>query len=281
MKRLVVAAVPIAVLIAVSCSEERERAPAAPNCIGTNCGGGPGPGTSGSGGDTGATADAPSSDAAFDVSDAGVLVTAIVRPLTSFTGNPDTATTFDTASLDVRAPRVGGMDVSATTADIEGKFTLSGVQPAFGAATYFQVWKMGQHRTLAAVNYSPGQTTPVNLPLFSSELAQSLWIATGTPTPYAATSSTVVVHVVNDRGERAPNVRAALAGNGQGPFYDDAGDVTVAARTQTGNRGTIVFVGITGAGSFPLRLTTPTRMYGTVNLTLASGAVTHATLVVE
>lgn len=277
MKRVVIVAVPLAFVVAASCSEPSDRPPAAPNCMGLTCGSGPGPGTSG-GSDAGETSvtDA-STDAPFEVGEAGVPVRAIVRPLASFTADPETSTMFDSTSMSVRAPRVGGGFSEATMADIEGAFTLTAVQPSIGAATYVDVWKSGVHRTHAAVLYRPEVT--LNLPLFAAELPQVLWTQSGAMTAFPTTSSTVVVHVVGPTGARASGVKALPFGTGRGPYYDDGSDVSPMATTQTGARGTIVFLGL--SGSFQLTLSTATKTYAAVTLTLSPGAVTYATFQVD
>jgi len=280
MKRVVVVIVPTAFVVAASCSEPSDRAPPAPNCLGVTCGGGPGPGTSGgsdAGGET--TATDALTDGAFEVGDGGVSVGAMVRPLNSFTDDPDKAGTFDLVSLSVRAPRAGGgTDVEATTANVEGVFTLNGVAPAVGAATYFQVWKTGVHRTLAAVVYRPDTT--FNLPLFKEDLQLNAWNMTTPATIYPTGASTIVVHVFGPGGARLAGVKAALTGTGRGPLYDDGADITPLA-TATGSRGTIVFIGITASTTFRLDMFTSTKTYPSVNLALASNAVTHAAFVLE
>jgi hypothetical protein len=147
-----------------------------------------------------------------------------------------------------------------------------------GAATYFQVWKRGVHRTLAAVNSQPDVT--IQLPLFRDDLALTTWNVVATGLTYPTGSSTLVAHIVSASGVRLAGVKAALAGTGRGPYYDDGSDISPTA-TATGSRGTIVFLGMTGAASLGLTLSTATKMYSTVNVSLVGGAVSHITLALE
>lgn len=274
MKRALVLVLPIALApaIGVACSQSNDRAPAAPSCAeGVNCNTGPGIVSSGGGGDTGTT-DAPTTDAAFEVGEAGVAVSAIVHSLPRF-GDPLSGAFETTVAL--RAPRMGGgTDVEATMPiSADGTYTLTGVAPVIGGPTWLQVWKAGIKRTQAGVVLP--SSTVFQLPLFPETLPAETWNNTGQTTVYPTNPSTVVVHVFDDKNSRLPGAKAA-AGPGattKGPFYDVGTDVGVG--TATGAKGTIVFIGITGVSLFPVALSVGTTNYATIQVPVEPNVVTY------
>jgi hypothetical protein len=285
MNRALVVALPIAlipVVALIACGESRDRAPAAPSCAtGVNCNTGPGV-VSGGGGNDAGTTDAPATDGALEVGEAGVTVNAIVRPLTSFAGDLSVTGSFET-TVAIRAPRMGGgADVEATMPlSADGTYTLTGVKPVVGGATWLQVWKAGIKRTLAAVSLPAATGTVFSLPLFPETLPAETWTNTGQTTTYPTNPATVVVHVFGPDGKRLPGVKAG-AGAGtttKGPFYDFGTDVGTASSTAA--NGTIVFLGITGVSSFPIDLSVGTKTYGTISVPVEPNVVHYLSVKLE
>ncbi len=280
MKRALVVVLPL--LIAAACSESKEHPAAPPQCAdGMNCAVGPGGTGSGATKDSGALDGA--SDAEFEVGDGGVAVTATVRPLSKFVTDPYTVATFDTVSISLRAPRVGGGEVEATMPFADGSYALNGVAPAIGSNTFLEVWKAGTRRTLAGVNAVAPPMAGFSLPLFADLLPRTTWETIVATTAYPTGSATVVVHLYRrdtaGTFSRKPGVRATPFGSARGPYYDDGTDISATA-TATGASATIVFLGITGTGTFGLNLTDTTiaKSYETVLLPVAADAVTHLAL---
>jgi hypothetical protein len=279
MKRALVVFVPFVTFAIVSaCSESNERAPSLPSCApGVNCNTGPGVVGSGGGTDSGAR-DAAPSETAFEVGDGGVTVSAVVRPMSNFVTDPSTVTAFDT-TVTLRAPRAGGgAQVEATMAVVDGTYTLNGVAPSIGAPTWIEVLKTGATRTIAGV--SAPATGTFALPLFNELLPQTTWNIVAPAAAYPPGSATVVVHVVTPAGVRKAGVTATAFGTARGPYYDDGSDISPSAMA-TGARGTIVFLGSTGSGTFPISLSFGTKTYATVTAPLTTNAVTHVSLALD
>lgn len=262
-----------ALLLFTACSEEKSRAPAAggcndPSCVNTNPVGG---------GDSGAGRDAETdalTDAAFDAS---TTVTCTVHPLSKFTLDPASAS--PTSTVVVRGPKIGGGVTPDIKPDLTGTFTLPDVAAAVGTPTWLQIVSGGAVRGIDGVPLP--SSVALAIPLFDDNLASTTWLTLGIGTPYPTNGATVVVHVLDAAGKRKSGVTATPFGDGQGPFYDDGTDISASAKT-TGTKGTIVFLGLTaGSSLFTLTVADGTKTYGSINVPLGAGAVSHLALSLE
>lgn len=231
----------IVAILCIACSDNSKRAATAPACTGVGCASGTGGGTS-NGSD--ATVEDSSTDSAFDVGDAGVAVTAIVRSVARFTDDPATGTPVTTMVL-VRANKVGGGVVDGTLAS-DGTHTLNGVAVTAGVPTNFAILQGGIIRANDGI-WLPATAT-INLPLFPESLPGATWpTLVATPPTVPSNSAHVVIHVVNSAGARVSGATATSpSADAKGAFYDDGSDISVSAKS-TGARGTILFMGTLAA----------------------------------
>lgn len=258
---------PLLVLL-VGCSGERDLAPTAPACTGIGCANNTGViGGGGGGGGDASAVDTGVSDAAFEVGDAGVAVTAVVRALTRFTDEPSAGTIVTTNTL-LRANKFGGGTTDSTLM-ADGTHTIRDVAVTPGVPTTFSVLRAGVARGLDGV-WLPATGT-INLPLFEETLPQTVWPALVPGVVYPANSAHVVVHVYA-AGVRRAGVSSLATGDAKGPFYDDGSDI-VAGRTSTGARGTIVFLG--SASSILTITLNEGAKTASLTVPLSANAVTH------
>ncbi len=254
-------------VVLIGCSGERDYAPTAPSCTGVGCANNTGVVGGGGGSGDASVVDTGVSDSAFEVSDAGVAVTAVVRTLTRFTDEPSAGTIVTMNTL-LRANKFGGGTTDSTVM-ADGTHTIRDVAVTPGVPTTFSVLRAGIARGLDGV-WLP-VTGTINLPLFEETLPQVVWPALVPGVVYPANSAHVVVHVYTG-GVRRAGVSSLATADAKGPFYDDGSDI-VSGRTSTGAKGTIVFL---GSASSNLTITLNAGAKTTsLSVPLSANAVTH------
>lgn len=255
----------------VACSTKKDYAPyAGGDCpAGQTCGGilGPGGGTTTDGG-TDALSDAP-----FEVGEAGVSLTSVVRPLNAFPTDPTTATGFS-PGVTVQALGIAGGNVQAVTAG-DGTFTLDGIAPSVGAPTWVSIVRAGIVRQIVGFHATSATMTLPTLPYFDESLPATTASSTGVVLPAECTSTgcaTVVVRVVGSAGTPLSGVSAAPIGTSSVLY--DSGANSVESGKATGTFGTIVFLGLTTSPA-PVTLTAGGTTYATVQVATANTAVSY------
>lgn len=227
--------------VVTACSDAR-RAATAPPCIGQGCPNNNGV-IGGGGGTNDAATDETASDGAFDVPEAGVPVTAMVRALARFTDDPATGAPV-TMNIVLRAARMGGGATDSVVGP-DGSYSLSNVAVVPGAPSNIAILQSNLVRANDGV-WLPSAAI-LNLPLFNESLVTAIWPTLVPATVLPPNSAHLVIHIENrTTGTRMASVSAtSTSADAKGPFYDDGSDV-VTGRTATGARGTILFLGSTG-----------------------------------
>jgi hypothetical protein len=228
MNRLVLLLLPLA----IACSSEKEHPPTIGGGCVSNCGT-----IGGTSGTDSSVADGTTSDASFEVGEAGVPLLAKVTFLGKYPGDP--AKGLARSNVTVRAQRVGVGTTDILVVNADGSFTLDGISPSMGIPTWFTILEGGVAKGYVGLQYPWPADGSIALPLFDDTLP----VATAVSGTITAGNGSVVVHVTDGAGKRLAGVTAAPIGSAL-PYYDSGSDSVESTASATGANGTVVFLGI-------------------------------------